>query len=109
MSVYWPLSALCVFVCVFVCVISNQSTSKKLHYVSDLSKLDILLHKIHKFPRLDMCRSIISLSKVTHQMWHNHLPFSQRKSSGGGGQRQQGKGGWIKFEKRGVGNIGGSS
>ena len=23
-----------------------------------------------------MCRSIISLSKITHQTWHNH-PFSQ--------------------------------
>ena len=31
--------------CVSVCVISNQSTSKKPHYVSDLSKLDALLHK----------------------------------------------------------------
>ena len=27
--------------------------------------------------RLDMCRSILSLSKVVHQMWHDH-PFSQR-------------------------------
>ena len=33
-SVYQPLSVLCVF----VCVTSNQSTSKKSHYVSDLSK-----------------------------------------------------------------------
>ena len=30
-----------------------------------------------KVPRLKMCRSIISLSKTTHQMWVNH-PFSQR-------------------------------
>ena len=30
----------CVCVCVFVYVVSNQSTSKKQHYVSDLSKLD---------------------------------------------------------------------
>ena len=30
---------LCVWVCVCVCVRSNQSTSKKLHYLSDLSKL----------------------------------------------------------------------
>ena len=36
-SVYWPLSVLLVFVCVcvFVCVISNHSTRKKPHYVSD--------------------------------------------------------------------------
>ena len=42
-SVYWPMSVLCAFVCVCVsvcvCVRSNQSTSKKPHYVSDLSKL----------------------------------------------------------------------
>ena len=29
----------CVCVCLYVCVVSNQSTSKKPHYVSDLSKL----------------------------------------------------------------------
>ena len=37
--VYWPLSVLC--------VISNQSASKKPHCMSDLSKLDTLLHKTH--------------------------------------------------------------
>ena len=31
----------------------------------------------YKVPRLDMCRSIISLSKTTHQIWCDH-PFSQR-------------------------------
>ena len=49
-SVYWPLSVLCVCVCVCVCmcvcVISNQGTSKK-SYVSDLSKRDAFLHKTH--------------------------------------------------------------
>ena len=30
---------ICVYMCVCVCVRSNQSTSKKTHYVSDLSKL----------------------------------------------------------------------
>ena len=38
-SVYWPLSALCVFV--LMCVMLNQSTYKKPHYVSDLCKLHI--------------------------------------------------------------------
>ena len=42
-----------------------------------------------KVPRLDMCRSIISLSKTAYQMGHNH-PFSQRskiteRAVGGGG------------------------
>ena len=41
-DIYLYSSALCAFVC--VCVISNQSTSKKPHFVSDLSKLDALLH-----------------------------------------------------------------
>ena len=39
------LSVLCIFVC--VCMISNQSTSKKPDYVSDLSKFDALLHRTH--------------------------------------------------------------
>ena len=30
-----------------VCVISNQITSKNPHYVSDLSKLDAMMHKTH--------------------------------------------------------------
>ena len=57
-------------VCLFLCVISNQSTSKKPHYVSELSKCDVLLHKTQlglsgtMVPRLDMCRSITSLSNV---------------------------------------------
>ena len=33
--------------CVYVVTMSNQSTSEKPHYVSDPSKLDALLHKIH--------------------------------------------------------------
>ena len=59
-----------VCLCLRVCVISNQTTSKKPHYVSDLSKVDILLHKqgpsVTKVPRLDMCKSTTSLSKITH-------------------------------------------
>ena len=112
MSVYWLLSVLCVFV-VCLCMISNHSTSKKRHYVSQLSKLDTLLHKTHiKVLRLDMCRSIISLSKITHQMWCYH-PFSQRNKTtertvgvGVGGNRERG-GGWTKFQRGEVGNIGG--
>ena len=33
-------------------------------------------------PRLDMCRSIISLSKIVHQMWRDH-PFSQGNKTTG--------------------------
>ena len=76
MSVYWPgvcCVSLYVCLCVFVCVISNQSSSEKLH-VSDLSKIDSLLNQTHQgrsdteVPRLDMCRFIISLSKIAHQL-----------------------------------------
>ena len=42
-SLLTPECAVCLCLC--VCVISNQSTSKKLHYVSDLGKLDTLLNK----------------------------------------------------------------
>ena len=38
---------LCMCVCVFVCMVSNQNTSKKPLYVSDLSKHDTLMHKTH--------------------------------------------------------------
>ena len=34
----------------------------------------------HKVPRLDVCRSIISLSKIVYQMWHDHS-FSQRNKT----------------------------
>ena len=78
--VYWPLTAVCVFLCVI-----SQSTSKK-PYVSDCSKLDTLLHKTHQGPfvtkvlRLHMCRSIISSSKIAQQMGNDHL-FSQRNKT----------------------------
>ena len=91
-----PLWACCVCVCVCVCIISNQSTSKKPHNVSGLSKLDALLHKTHI-----KCRSILSLSKVIHQMQHDH-PLSQRKWSTErtvrvrvGGDRGMGGRGWV--------------
>ena len=37
----------CVSLCVCVCVMSNQSTSKKPHYVSGVSKFDALLHRTY--------------------------------------------------------------
>ena len=44
--------------------------------MSDLSKPDTLLHKTHMkvllVPRFDMCRSILLLSKIAHQLWHDH-------------------------------------
>ena len=82
---YWCVSLLaseceCLCLCVCVCVISNQSASKKLHHVSDLTKLDTLLHRTHiKVLRIDMCRSII-LSKIEHQIWCDY-PFSQRNKA----------------------------
>ena len=57
-----------------------------------------------------MCKFIISLSKIVHQLWWDH-PFSQRqdkkKSSGGGvGGDREGEGG-QNSKKEGVDNIGG--
>ena len=63
-----------------------------------------------------MCGSILSLSKIAHQMSRDH-PFSQRNRTtertmgvevggdrevGGGGQNLK-KGGWTKFENGGWG------
>ena len=48
-----------------------------------------------------MCRSIITLSKIAHQMWCDH-PFSQRTKTTerrGGGWRQQGRGDEENFQK----------
>ena len=99
----------CMCVCVCVCVISNESNSKKPH-VSDLSKLMSCCIKHtarllwYKLPRLDMDRSIISLSKIIHQMWHNH-PFISNviqythSEQWGWKLEARGKGGWTKFEK----------
>ena len=97
-------------VCVCVCVISNQNTSKKPHYVSDLSKLDVLLHETYIKVLLELRyigRSILSLGKIAHQMWRDH-PFSQRNRTtertvgvGLGGDRKVGGRGWTKFEKGG--------
>ena len=42
-SLLTPECAVCVCVCVCVCVISNQSTSKKPHYKSDLFKVLLVL------------------------------------------------------------------
>ena len=77
--IYWPLSVMCLCVCVCVCVcvymyvVSNQSSSKKTHYVSDLKKFEALLHKIihqgssgTKVSRIDMYRVITSLSKINN-------------------------------------------
>ena len=44
-SLIAPVCAACF--CVYVFVISNQSTSKKTHYVVDLRKPDAFLHKTH--------------------------------------------------------------
>ena len=100
--VYWLLSVLC----------------KKTHYLSKLSKPQVLLQKNTqqgpsgtKVPRLGMCRSIISLSKIILQMQCDR-PFSQKnkttKRAVGWRLEATGKGQrWTKFENGvGVGNIG---
>ena len=67
-------------------MISNQITDRKSHYVSDVTKLDALMDKTPpgpsgtNVPRLSMCRSIISLRKITNQMWRDH-PFSQKNKA----------------------------
>ena len=55
--------------------------------MSDRGNLDGLLHKTQQglsgtnLPKLNMCgKSIISLSKIAHQMWRYH-PFSQRNKT----------------------------
>ena len=76
--------------------------------MSDLSKLESLLQKTHqgvsgtRVPRLDMFKSILSSSKIAHQMCCDH-PFSQRNRTtertvgvGVGGDREVGGGQNLK-------------
>ena len=82
--------------------------------MSDLGRPDSFLHKTHikvlLVPRLDMCRSILLLSKIAHQMiTHSAKEAGQQKKQLGWRLEVTGKwgrGGWTKF---GVSNIGGSS
>ena len=84
--------------------------------MSDLGKLDVLTPlSCTQIPRLDMCRSILSLSKMIQQLWCNH-PLSQRnktikkvvgmevagdgKRGGGGGDEQNSISGDREYRKR---------
>ena len=55
------LSVLCIFVCMCVKYIARSFW--------------------YKVPRLDIYRSIILLSEITHQIWHNHLFSPRNKTS----------------------------
>ena len=60
---------------------SNQSTNKKPNHMSDLSKLDAMLHKTPiKVLRLNMCTSMISSSKIADLMWRDS-PFSRKNKT----------------------------
>ena len=65
---------------VFVCVLSNQSTIK--HHVICVKPSVNLMQgvAVTKVLRLHSFRSIISLSKITHQMQRDHT-FSQRNKA----------------------------
>ena len=69
--------------------------------MSDLSNFDALLHKTHqspsgtKVPRL-MCRSMLSLSKIAHQMWYD--THSAKET---GQLKEQWEWGSTKFERGG--------
>ena len=89
---------------------SNQSTNKKPNHMSDLSKLDAMLHKTPiKVLRLNMCTSMISSSKIADLMWRDS-PFSRKNKTtewavGGGGEGFRGDreagggGGGVSLDK----------
>ena len=85
---YRRASLLCyVSLCVYVWDIKSEYHQTP-RYVSDLNKLDFLFsYKTHskillvwKYQDSTCCRSIVSLSKITHQMWSDH-PFSHRNNT----------------------------
>ena len=81
---YTVCPCMCVCVCVCIYVISNQSTSKRPHYMSDFSTPDALLDKTHIKVLLKVLSyqvlTSIDPSKIAHQMWHDH-PFRQRNKT----------------------------
>ena len=75
-------------------------------------KLDSLLHKRRiEVLRLDMCTSMISLSKIAHlkcdAITHSAKETRQHNEQWGWGWRQQGRRGVNKIWRRWVGIIGG--
>ena len=71
-------------VCLSACDAKSEYQQKPCHPSQTFSKLDAFLHETHSkvllvllLPRLKTFKSIMSLSKITHQMWRNHT-FSQR-------------------------------
>ena len=54
---------------------------------------------------LQIHKSMILLSKITHEMWCNHAFHQRKKATKRAGGWKVG-GGWRKFEKGGVGNVG---
>ena len=90
----------CVSVCVCVCVcVYVWYQIREPYYVSDLSALTTHLGPSGiKLPRLDMCRSTTSLSKIAQLNKQDN-----RKSSRGGDWRWEGMGGLIKIWKSGWG------
>ena len=74
----------CECVSLYVCFVSNQTTSKKPHYVLDLSTLGALLHKTHllvlRLPGSTSCGDAYhknSLSNVSAASTYNLVPFEQ--------------------------------
>ena len=103
--------SLCVCMCVCVCVCVRDIKSEYKQKITCQISANLMASGT-KVPRLHMWRSVISLSKIAHQIRHNH-PFSQRNKAteralgvGVGGYR--GREGFFQNLKRGeVGKIGG--
>ena len=90
-SVYWLYSVLCIFVVWLQNTLQDRFGTK--------------------VPRLDIYRSIISLSEIAHQMWQGHVFCQRNKTSQiaeGEGWKQEIEG-LDKILTRWVVNIGGSS
>ena len=114
-SLLAPKCAVCV--CVFVCVWYQIRVPVKKHIMCQtavnfmpccIKHIEVLL-----VPRPDMCKSILLLSKIVHQMWHDH-PFSQRNRATertvGWGLKVTGK--WVgagQNLKKGCGQYSGGS
>ena len=92
-----------------VCMCWCNIKSKYQQKTALCGKLDALLHKTHitrqgpsgtKVPRLDMCRSIISLSKIAHQVWRNQSFSQKNKTTEKAVRRWGGRGGRFEGDRK---------
>ena len=101
--VYWSLCVL--FIC--LCVISNQSTGKN-HVIRVKPSVNLIPCYWHCRLVLMLQAQQVSVHNIIKQNSTLDLAWSSIQPKKQGNKKSRWEGGWTKFEKRAVSNIGGS-